>query len=141
MKTADHKRTPFRAWAASLPLALAIPAVFWIIEAAFTSEAPSSLNSTTFLIIGIAIVVHLLGYLITGLPIFLTQYKNLGSCVWMLPVSLVLGAALGTVMLCFSFIFFGYPFSTFRKPECYLYGAGYGLITAFAAFRQRPIPA
>lgn len=136
MKTARYQRTPFRAWAASLPLALGIPPIFWIIEAV----VHSSLNSTTFLIIGIEIVVHLLGYLVTGLPIFLTQYKNTDSCIWRLPVSLASGAALGLVMLCVTLMLFGYPSSTFGKPTVYLCGAGYGFITALAAYRQRPTP-
>lgn len=137
MKPPLRQRSALGSWAASLPLALAIPAVIWTIFAIV--EAASLRGLDALPVIAIAMAVHLLSYLITGLPIFLCKFKSPGSRIWKLPVALLTGGLLGAGFAFFVLIAVE-NLTLSAIPAACLGCGGYGLATAFAAWLQRPLP-
>lgn len=137
MKTPLHIRPALVAWASSLPLALTVPAVVWVVCGAATGELISNFGYF-LMMVAIALAVHLLSYLMAGLPIFLIKFKKPQSHIWKLPVALPVGVLLGcTVVLGFMLSMGG---SISETPAMYLICGGYGLVTAVAAWLQRPKP-
>jgi energy-converting hydrogenase Eha subunit A len=135
MKTPPSIRSAVAAWAASLPLALTMPAMVWMVVWAVSGELIRNF-SVCLLVVAAALVVHLLSYLVTGLPIFLCKFKNPQSLIWKLQVAFPAGVLLGcAVVLGFMLFQSG---SVFETPEMYLVCGGYGLATAIAAWLQRP---
>jgi len=126
MKNTSATSIPLQAWAASVPLALLLPLPLWIASTAILGD----LDGETLVQLCMPIIIHFAAYLLTGLPIFLAVYRKPNSPVWKLPVALSLGTALGASALGLTFFGWGLHFI--------LIGAGYGLLTAIAAYRQRP---
>lgn len=137
MKTPLRKRSAFVAWAASVPLALAIPAVVWWISGTVVDGSFKNMRGA-FYVIGFATVVHLAGYLITGLPIFLIKFKSPESNIWYLPVSLAAGTLIGAGVAFFAFLVLSKGSSFSGMWEACLICAGYGFATAIGAWFQRP---
>jgi hypothetical protein len=136
MKTGIQHRSPFEAWLATLPLALGLPAVVWLIIEwkLFQREWPWGL-----IIYGIMILVHLGAYMVAGLPIFLNFYGHANSPIWAPVIGISSGAVLGVCALFVVYVILGgYSHSALLALNLYLIGAGYGTATAIAALRQRP---
>ena len=140
MKTPLRKRSAFVAWAASVPLALAIPAVVWWISGVVADGSMKNVNGTFYVIVGFAMGVHLVSYLITGLPIFLIRFKSPESNIWYLPVSLAAGTLIGAGVAFFAFLVISKGSSFTGMWEACLICAGYGFATAIGAWLQRPNP-
>jgi len=125
------KTKALKAWLASLPLALLPPLVIWTCVTACIAALNQSVTTSDLfglgLLLGYSGVVHFTAYLITGLPIFLLQFGKPDSTVWTLPGAIISGIALG-----------GLPLGFFGIPQIFLIGIPYGVITAIAAYRQRP---
>lgn len=85
-----------------------------------------------------ALVVHLLSYFVTGLPIFLCMFEKQDSLIWRLPAGLATGALLGAGVPLIIWLLSGTPLDS-DLPWQLLMCAGYGVVTAIAAYRQRPI--
>lgn len=87
--------------------------------------------------LGIATAVHFVAYLVTGPPIFLSVFRDGDSRVWMPVVGIPLGGILGALMASALVIHFNGLKS--HLPWGFVaIGAGYGVVTAIAALRQRP---
>lgn len=86
------------------------------------------------MILGITVLVHFIGYLLTGLPLFSYHYKNPGSLLWKPIPGVFSGALLGMLIV---IVLFGEGRLTFQPPV-FLVGVAYGTFTALAALRQRP---
>ena len=136
MKTPLRKRSAFVAWAASVPLALAIPAVVWWISGTVVDGSFKNMRGA-FYVIGFATVVHLAGYLITGLPIFLIKFKSPESNIWYLQVSLAAGTLIGAGVAFFILTPLDGTSLTDIALAC-LICAGYGFATPIGAWFQRP---
>lgn len=140
MKT---KFDSFKAWLKSLPLALGLPAGIWILIWGTTQwrgleqTSRSEINGVA-IILGVTILVHLLAYVVTGLPIFLCRYKEAHSPIWMPEIGVPLGAAVGALVVFLTLGIFYRTGTTLLQPIPYLIGAGYGTATAIAALLQRP---
>lgn len=136
MKTKVQHRRPFKAWLATLPLALGIPAIAWTI---IEWKQLHSTGMWALVIFGIMMLVHLSAYLLTGLPIFLSLYRNANSPIWTPVIGIPLGAVLGLTAYFLTFAALGsLRQSVLLEPYFYLVGAGYGMATAIAALRERP---
>ena len=121
------KTKALKAWLASLPLALLPPLVIWTVMALAKEGIDSDGVGLLRVVLGYSAVVHFTAYLITGLPIFLLQFGKPDSTVWTLPGAIISGIALG-----------GLPLGLLGAPQMFLIGIPYGVITAIAAYRQRP---
>lgn len=118
------KQSPLQAWVASLPLALMIPAISWAAVLLWSGKPMSYVIG----FLGMETIIHLGAYMLTGVPLFLLKYRSPDSLVWNLPAALLTGATLGAAVP--GFLLLG------RLP--FLICAGHGLVTAFAAWLQRP---
>jgi hypothetical protein len=141
MDTPHRKRSAFRAWAASLPLALGLPAAVWLLfllisvsSRSATSTASDLINSGMLVVL--TMIVHLLGYFLTGLPLFLFFHENPRSWTWTPFPGLTIGIFAGSMTV---FTTFGGWDQPTIAPHSLSIGAGYGIATAIAALRQRPI--
>lgn len=141
MKT--KPRTSFKAWAASLPLALGIPVVVWGLFWGY--DEIRSMNQWSWsefngqaAILGIATLIHFLAYVVTGLPVFLCQYGQPHSRIWMPTVGIPLGAILGVITILSLFSAFDGGVRVLLQGGLYVLGGGYGTATAIAAVLQRP---
>lgn len=130
MNTPLRKRSAFVAWAASLPVALVIPAIVWMILCRHESGA--------LWVTAISIAVHFVCCLLTGLPIFLIKFKSPDSGIWTLSVALPVGGLLGAGVAFFILTPLDSPSPSEILTAC-LTCAGYGVATAIAAWLQRPI--
>ena len=118
------------AWGASLPLALLPPVALWVLSLVVMSPA----NAFFALVVAaVSCVVHFAGYLVTGLPLFLWRFREPDSLLWKLPVSLGTGALCGMGV---GFLLTAHAFEI--SPGPLILCAGYGLVTAVAAYCQRP---
>ncbi|WAC19800.1 hypothetical protein OVA24_00215 [Luteolibacter sp. SL250] len=115
-----------KAWLKSLPLALGVPALCWL----FFILSMGKPGIHVPYILGLVVGIHLITYLITGLPIFLIYHRRPGEMIWHPAVALTTGTILGG----FGFILIFRTIGT----EGLLIGAGHGFITAIAAWLQRP---
>lgn len=124
------------AWLASLPLALAIPAALWTIAFASSGDILRFFEFCVFVVL-VSIGVHLASYLLTGLPIFLWLFGKPGAAIWRLPVGLAVGALLGAMVPALMWLLAeGDMDSASLVPSVVC--AGYGAVTAVAAYQQRP---
>lgn len=133
MKTKVMQLGPFKAWMATLPMALGVPSIVWLIvdRAHFGSGA--------LMVIGIMMLVHFSAYLVTGLPIFLCLYRETNSPIWTPVIGVPVGALLGMIAYFLTFAFLsGYRQSVLLDPYFYVVGVGYGVATAIAALLHRP---
>jgi hypothetical protein len=147
MKAPVKPRGPFRAWAASLPTALGIPILCWglsfFIVTLFAKISPTIgllfINSIvpTLWVTVLATPIHLAGYLVTGLPIFMTQYEDPASIIWKATVAIPVGTLLGGAVYLSYWVMMKPAFGIGDFYVTLIF-AGYGLITAIAAYRQRP---
>lgn len=126
---------PFRAWAASLPLTLGIPPIVWAIHFCLEDGPPERMKIPITALTGMALV-HLIAYSLTGLPIFLICHRHPGTAIWRLPFALITGTGLGALAL--DILFRSLGLYAHWNPQIAALGAGYGLVTAIAAWRQRP---
>lgn len=122
-----------------MPLALALPPVLWLFYIALNRKGAVELNVNILGFLAYSIFIHLISYLVTGLPIFLFQFRKLPSLVWELPVSLIVGILMGITPFVLFFASMGFGKVLSVDARIYLIGAGYGGITAFAAYCQRPL--
>lgn len=138
MNTCPRKRSASVAWLSSLPLALTVPAALWTF--AYAADGKLIRNYDFWLaILAISAGVHLVSYLLTGLPIFLCMFRRPDSLIWRLPFGLTIGALLGAAAPLIMWLMSGGRRDS-DLPWQLLICAGYGAITAIAAYRQRPIP-
>lgn len=94
-------------------------------------------TKATLYVVGIYEAVHLLTYLVIGMPLFLYFWPRIESLVWRIHFSLPIGFMLGYLgMLSFFYIFSGFDFSWIDKGALIgcLFGGLYGLFTALAAW-------
>lgn len=132
MKTGTKRRGPLGAWLLSLPLALGCPTALWLIAGIFGQEP------VTLIVAGVALLVHLVAYLVTGLPIFLRCFRNASSSIWRPQVGVPVGALLGVLGMLFLGLLLRRSADPLENPALYLLGGGYGVVTAIAALIQRP---
>lgn len=135
--------TSLKAWAASLPLALGIPIVVWGLfwgygEIRRVNQWSWSEFNGEAAAFGIATLIHFLAYVVTGLPIFLCQYGQPHSRIWMPTVGIPLGAVLGVIAILSLFSPFDTGEPVLLQGSLYVLGGGYGTATAIAAVLQRP---
>lgn len=131
------------AWLKTLPVALGLPAVVWILFWGISQwRGLDELNRYEFkgaaIVLSITILVHFLAYAVTGLPIFLSCYTKAGSPIWMADIGIPFGAVLGALAVFFLLLIFYRTGTTWFQPISYLIGAGYGVATATGALLQRP---
>jgi hypothetical protein len=133
--------SPFSAWMRSLPIALGVPAfVFLICMLIELALKPSSggFSLLFFVMLGASILVHFVSYLLIGFPIFFAFHRKLDSKVWRLSLAIPFGLVVGSVAIFAVLYGMGYNESALQNPQIYFIGAGYGLITALSACKQRP---
>ncbi len=113
-----------QAWLKSLPLALGIPGLCWFLF--ILSMGKPGIHVPY--ILGLVVGIHLIAYLITGLPIFLLYHRHPGEMVWHPAIALTIGTMLGGLALALLS-----PIEIFAGV-----GAAHGFVTAIAAWLQRP---
>lgn len=139
MKLRSQSKTAGIAWLRSLPIALSLPVPVWIINELVSSPSSEKLSSLFFVILGIAMFVHMIAYAIFGLPIFYGFYSSPTSLIWDIRTAIAFGGILGIIGICLTLFLFGYSAYTFKDPMIYISGFGYGVATAIAAHIVRPI--
>ena len=127
-----------RAWLNSALIALAVPLPVWFAFQYWGSPLSERFSPLFLAIVGVASLVHLLAYVIFGMPIFLRFYRNAESPIWKLHNSLALGFLLGIVAMLFTLLCLRYSAHTFSNPQVYLTGGAYGLVSALSAYLVRP---
>jgi hypothetical protein len=138
MNPRSQPKTAGNAWLRSLPIALSLPVPIWIINELVSSPSSEKLSSLFFVVLGIAVFVHLIAYAILGLPIFYRFYSSPTSLIWDIRTALAFGGVLGIIGICLTFFLFGYSTYTFKDPMIYISGFGYGVATGIAAYLVRP---
>ncbi|RYD36599.1 MAG: hypothetical protein EOP87_05150 [Verrucomicrobiaceae bacterium] len=118
------KANALKAWLRSLPIALGLPGIFWAVVALYRGEPVSRIP----ILVSGPLLIQLIAYALTGLPIFLLCHRNSDSPIWMLPFALVAGTLLGACAVAL----------IVPMPVYTILGAAYGLVTAIAAWLQRP---
>lgn len=113
-------------WLYALPYVLVLPLIFWLIVVPYQMTGDTFESSLPFL--GMAAFVHLLAFLILGLPLFLFFWQK-RSLIWYLPNSLLLGflisGGLGLPL---------YYSGGNVYPPLLLICVGYGVTTAFGCW-------
>ena len=135
--------SPWWAWVKSLPLALGIPVVMWVVLITGLSlpEGGDLVRGfvASWIYLMFAVPVHVGAYAAVGLPVFLLG--GLPDCrwIWRLPTAFILGFFAGVVPP-LAIVTFIYKADVFSSDIWFFVGilGTYGLVTAFAARRQRP---
>lgn len=123
------KTKALKAWLASLPLALLAPMIIWAVIFEFLEKWDLQFGDLPALlaIFSLAGAIHFIAYALTGLVIFLFCFKKPHLKIWTFLGAVLTGTGAGAL------VFVIFDFATLSYV-----GAAYGLITAIAAYRQRP---
>ncbi len=139
----DPQWNPGTAWAKSLPLALLIPVAIWalMMVGAVVVDRSELWGAFAFLFIYLfyAVPIHLIMYALVGLPIFIYGGRENGRWLWRWPGALALGTAAGIVpSMAVAALIYGRDIFLPEALTWVIVLGLYGLITGFAACRQRP---
>lgn len=122
----DDWVTPF---GRSIPIALVLPVIVWIIIASITGEAGDACFA-----IFLGGLIHLVCYLVVGSIFYSVFWPKPKSIVWKFYIALPLGFALGYLpfLLCY---LLSDPLNAFKSDNFYIgcIGGVYGLISAFSS--------
>jgi len=130
-------RAPVDAWLKSLPIALAVPPLVLHTLMVMAGDFHSDWIAMVFLYV-ILILSHLYAYAVLGLPLFLEFHRTPEAFLWKPAFALGLGAALGCACIFFYLAASGQAATAVRDPWVWGIGLTYGVVTAVAAWLQRP---
>lgn len=130
-------RAPVDAWLKSLPIALVVPPLVLQTLMMMAGDFHSDWIAMVFLNV-ILIFSHLYAYAVLGLPLFLEFHRTPEALLWKPAFALVLGAALGCGCIFFYLAASGQAEGAVRELSVWGVGLTYGVVTAVAAWLQRP---
>jgi len=128
----NERIEPLEAWCRSVPCVILWPLVLYILGGLPILSNGFGVLSVVGLAAGIGLTIHLMAYLVVGVPVYLLFWKSCPT-LWTLKMGLLVGVILGGFTLVGLFLFLYGVIHESEMMMLFFVGGVYGVITAAAA--------